>query len=347
MMSQPLRRQITVAGALATLAVFTGVAVAATSAPSLPVPNVPVSKPAPERAMTLVAPGSVLNVPIDALRPTQPAIGFDQVYASLERYRRSPQEKFDDYCFINGQRGVNAYDAATSRLDTPSSFTCKQDAPEAPSAHAATLHGVVIGPGGRMYVQSGHHSLATLVALPDGGPQLPVHVRVVANYSQMAPSAFWTRMAAERRVWLRDEMARMIVPESLPHSFRMDDLRDDPYRSLVFFTRGIGYERPPGASPHVEMTWATWLRKRRDPDLSDVALDSVTAYRDAVIQAARKMVALRDNDILIDRSTALSLGKLKSFDANDDLRKLTREGTATQAPGPLLDALAWKQRMTR
>jgi len=204
---------------------------------------------------------------------------------------------------------------------------------------------VVIGPGGTFYLQSGHHTAVTLTSLPDGGSHVRMAVRVVENYSQMLPGVgFWTRMAAERRVWLRNAQGQMIAPEALPQTFRLVDLRDDPYRSLVFFTRGIGYVRPQGGTPHVEMAWAYWLRKRRDPDLSSYRLDDVTSYRDAVIAAARKMVALRDNDILVDRMTALSLGKLPSFDAKDGLRKVAREGTATQPPGPLLDAVLYKQR---
>ncbi|WP_420223905.1 ParB/Srx family N-terminal domain-containing protein [Pigmentiphaga litoralis] len=151
-------------------------------------------------------------------------------------------------------------------------------------------------------------------------------------------------MAAERRVWLRNAQGQMIAPEALPQTFRLVDLRDDPYRSLVFFTRDIGYVRPQGGTPHVEMAWAYWLRKRRDPDLSAYRLDDVASYRDAVIAAARKMVALRDNDILVDRMTALSLGKLPSFDAKDGLRKVAREGSATQPPGALVDAVLYKQR---
>ena len=322
------------AAALATSLALTGPALAsAADLASLP------------RAIADLAPGAVLHLRIDDLRPTQPAVGYDQIYATLERYRRSPQDKFDDYCFVNGQRGVKAFDAGTSRIDDPASFACKQDAPDAASPHAATLYGVVIGPGGTFYLQSGHHTAVTLTSLPDGGSHVRMTVRVVENYSQMLPGVgFWTRMAAERRVWLRNAQGQMIAPEALPQTFRLVDLRDDPYRSLVFFTRGIGYVRPQGGTPHVEMAWAYWLRKRRDPDLSSYRLDDVTSYRDAVIAAARKMVALRDNDILVDRMTALSLGKLPSFDAKDGLRKVAREGTATQPPGPLLDAVLYKQR---
>lgn len=333
----PFLRRPAAAGAFAALAAslaLTGPALA--SAPD--VATLP-------RAIADLAPGAVLHLRIDDLRPTQPAVGYDQIYATLERYRRSPQDKFDDYCFVNGQRGVKAFDAGTSRIDDPASFACKQDAPDAASPHAATLYGVVIGPGGTFYLQSGHHTAVTLTSLPDGGSHVRMAVRVVENYSQMLPGVgFWTRMAAERRVWLRNAQGQMIAPESLPQTFRLVDLRDDPYRSLVFFTRGIGYVRPQGATPHVEMAWAYWLRKRRDPDLSAYRLDDVTSYRDAVIAAARKMVALRDNDILVDRMTALSLGKLPSFDAKDGLRKVAREGTATQPPGPLLDAVTYKQR---
>ncbi|WP_189612773.1 ParB/Srx family N-terminal domain-containing protein [Pigmentiphaga litoralis] len=336
MMFPHLRRHAA-AGAFATLAASTVL-----TGPALASP--PDAAPLP-RAIADIPAGAVLHLRIDDLRPTQPAVGYDQIYATLERYRRSPQDKFDDYCFVNGQRGVRSFDAASSRIDDPSSFTCKQDAPDAASPHAATLYGVVIGPGGTFYLQSGHHTAVALTSLPDGGSHVRLTVRVVDNFSQMIPGGgFWTRMAAERRVWLRNAQGQMIAPEALPQTFRLVDLRDDPYRSLVFFTRGIGYVRPPGETPHVEMAWAYWLRKRREPDLSAYRLDDVASYRDAVIAAARKMVALRDNDILVDRMTALSLGKLPSFDAKDALRKVAREGSATQPPGPLVDAVMYKQR---
>jgi hypothetical protein len=319
---------------------------ASASSPAQPQTSAPAwASPSLPRAIADIQPGTVLTLRIDQLHPTQPAIGYDQIYATLERYRRSPQDKFDDYCFVNGQRGVKAFDPVASRIDDPASFVCKQDAPDTASPHAATLYGVVIGPGGTFYLQSGHHTAVTLTTLPDGGSHVRMVVRVLDNYSQMTPGGgFWTRMAAERRVWLRNAQGQMIAPEALPQTFRLVDLRDDPYRSLVFFTRGIGYERPQGSTPHVEMAWAYWLRKRRDPDLSAYRLDDVTSYRDAVIAAARKMVALRDNDILVDRMTALSLGKLPNFDAKDGLGKVAREGTATQPPGALVDAVNYKKR---
>ncbi|WP_420223906.1 ParB/Srx family N-terminal domain-containing protein [Pigmentiphaga litoralis] len=180
MMFPPLRLRAA-AGTFAAVAAsmaLTGPAVA--SAPDL--------SPFP-RAIADIRPGAVLHLRIDELRPTQPAVGYDQVYATLERYRRSPQDKFDDYCFYNGQRGVRAFDPARSRIDDPASFACKQDAPDAASPHAATLYGVVIGPGGRFYLQSGHHTAVALTSLPDGGSHVRMTVRVEENYSLMIPGA--------------------------------------------------------------------------------------------------------------------------------------------------------------
>ena len=48
-------------------------------------------------------PGSLLQVQLHQLRPTQPAIGHDQVLYKLGKYACDRRKLFDDYCEANGQ----------------------------------------------------------------------------------------------------------------------------------------------------------------------------------------------------------------------------------------------------
>ena len=163
---------------------------------------------------------------IEELRPTQAAIGYDQIFYKLGRWQgdferatwaadpalqldylnRTVGKKFDDYCEDMGgtkraQEFQSIVEARAARLDQPDTFTCL----DAPGTHAANLKTVVVGWDGNLYLTDGHHTFSSLREIFDGGATLPVWVKVDANYSDLATAAaFWQRMVDERRAWLRD-----------------------------------------------------------------------------------------------------------------------------------------------
>lgn len=243
------------------------------------------------KASTWQAAASILQVRLSDLRPTQGAVGHDQIRAILGRWQGGPipsawqddpdllmrylrqtlRKKFDDYCVTNGQGGLatgTLMQPATlraARLDTPASFTCT----DAPGSHPDSLKTVVIGPGHTLYLTDGHHSFTSFYEAGDGGPDVSVQVRVDADYSHLGHDAFWSRMVAERKAWLRDGRNAPIAPDSLPTRIGLatagqsDGLQDDPYRSLVYFARHIGYDNQ-GLPEFAEFMWADWLRPRLD-----------------------------------------------------------------------------------
>ena len=85
------------------------------------------------------------------------------------------------------------------------------------------------------------------------------------------------RRRARKLVWLTDGDNRPIYPADLPRQLGLSNgLGNDPYRSLVYFTRDIGYSQPTGATEFTEFYWGDWLRKV--VDLKQVNLNDTTSY---------------------------------------------------------------------
>lgn len=302
--------------------------------------------------------GDVLKVSIEQLHPTQAVVGYDQIYYHLGRKQPDPgrfaptaagylgnddtdnysryvyrteYKRADDYCADNGQTGVDAgtFKPGTVRLIDPTSFRCADAAPVAGSTGAAELKTVVVGPAGTLYLTDGHHTFTALNELADGGPKLPVWVRVSANFSDAATTqAFWQRMSESGYTWLRDAAGKTITPAELPQKVALASFQDDAYRSLVYLTRDMGYDNAE-VSEFAEFHWGNWLRasgvdlaayQLRNLERSRIAItggvaaardgDSKTSYVAAVRDAALRMVALDDTVMVGGSRTAAQLGKL-------------------------------------
>jgi hypothetical protein len=277
------------------------------------------SGPAP--AGMAAQPGDLIDVRLGDLHPTQPAIGFDEVYYKLDRYRAGKDEqagginqRFDDWCEANGQGAAGAAGPA-SRLADPASFTCEVPVGQETPETIAAMKTVVLGPGDVPYLTDGHHSLTELLESPDGGPDAHVRVRVEADLSDLAPADFWTRMSENHWVWLRDADNQEITPDRLPARLGLGSMGDDRYRGLVYFTRDIGYEQvadADGGSPEfLEFYWATWLR--RSYDLADYDLTDPESYLDLVEHASKDMTKLHDGDEVADGRTAGELGRMAKW----------------------------------
>ncbi|MFH8375047.1 ParB/Srx family N-terminal domain-containing protein [Streptomyces cyaneofuscatus] len=300
-------------------------------------------------------PGDLIDVTLGELHPTQAVLGFDQVFYKLGRYGSDRDEaaggfnkRFDDWCETNGQ-GEAASVRPGARLDDPASFACTVPLGQETPKSIAPMKTAVIGPGGKLYLTDGHHTLTSFLEGPDGSTRLPVRLRVTDNFSSLSTAAFWQRMTAEKKVWLRDENNKPLAVDRLPDRLGITHFRDDPYRSLVYFTRDIGYEVPDGATEFLEFSWGSWLRGEHDPAAYD--LTSPGPYLDLVKSASKSMAALAPDAVVDDGKTAAQLGRIAEWnggkkETGGEFAKLGKPLTDAK-PGKLAEALDYKARVLR
>ncbi|HEV7647026.1 MAG TPA: ParB/Srx family N-terminal domain-containing protein [Actinophytocola sp.] len=301
-----------------------------------------------------VAAGDLIDVTLGELHPTQPAVGFDEIYYKLGRYASDKDEqaghvnkRFDDWCEANGQQEADSAGPGASLTD-PASFTCTVPVGQETPETTAAMKTVVIGPGGVRYLTDGHHSFTELMESPDGGPSTHIRVRVVADLSGLDQDAFWTRMQDEHWVWLRDANDQPITADQLPATLGLGSLGDDRYRSLVYFTRDIGYQQPAaddGGSPEfLEFYWAHWLRESYD--LADHDLTDHDDYLGLIEDASKDMTKLGKDDEVADGRTAGELGRMSDWndgksDKNGEFGDLAKP-MSDDEPGKLAYALDYK-----
>ncbi|WP_397450415.1 ParB/Srx family N-terminal domain-containing protein [Pseudomonas sp. NA-150] len=233
--------------------------------------------------------GDLVEVSLDQLHPTQAAIGFDQIYYKLGRFADQRGKLFDEYCETNGQ-GESAKVPDTADLLRPDSFQCQSPV----GTHPKAMKTVVVGPAGELYLTDGHHTFSTLWDQPGAGKALRMWVKVTDDFSDSADSAaFWQRMQSARKVWLKDGNGQVINPSQLPQHLGLENMQNDPFRSLVYFTRGAAYGKPDGVDitpEFLEFYWGDWLRSQLN--LGPYDLGDRRGYRKALEAAAKLMVGL-------------------------------------------------------
>ena len=114
---------------------------------------------------------------------------------------------------------------------------------------------VIIGPGQQRYLIDHHHLVR---ALRDEGVD-SVFVAIVADFHKLDADAFWNIM--DFRGWTHpyDAKGRRRDYADLPET--VEDMADDPYRSLAGQLRIIGgYAKD--STPFSEFVWADFLRRR-------------------------------------------------------------------------------------
>jgi len=70
--------------------------------------------------------GDLLDVTLNELHPTQPSLGYGEVFYRLGRYTMGPDpadQLFDAWCAANGQEGLQSAEPGANLAD-PASFTC-------------------------------------------------------------------------------------------------------------------------------------------------------------------------------------------------------------------------------
>ncbi|MED7955037.1 ParB/Srx family N-terminal domain-containing protein [Streptomyces sp. BE303] len=300
-------------------------------------------------------PGDLLDVTLDQVRPTQPSVGYDEVYYKLGRYTSPKDElngaankRFDDWCETNGQ-GVAATVLPGARLADPATFTCTVPLGQETEASRAEMKTVVVGPGGALYLTDGHHTLTSFLEAPDGGPELHLRLIVQANLSDLSPAAFWQEMRARNWVRLIDEQNRPITVEQLPQHLGLAYFHDDPYRSLVYFTRDIGYSVPDGAAEYLEFLWGDWLRGQGIGLPGSYSTTDRTSYLAAVRTASQAMSAVPGDTVITGGRTADELGRLNPWNAGKkptggEFGKLSAPITEAK-PGKLAYALDFRAKV--
>lgn len=247
-----------------------------------------------------------LEVALNELLPTQPAIGYDQVYYKLGRYsaedaiitKTNKPKKFAELCEANGQDDVvtkTANVAGGTLINPPVSFACKS----AVGTKPGDMKTVVIGPQGKLYLTDGHHTFSAFWDA-DGGVnhQLKVWVKVTDNLSKLNEVDFWAQMKASKKVWLRDGANKAIVTGQLPQQIGLASLGNDPYRALVYFTRDAGYIVPDNSTEFLEFYWADWLRNKPVLDLASYDLTDTASYSAAILKASQAMVAAPSSEVI-------------------------------------------------
>ena len=114
---------------------------------------------------------------------------------------------------------------------------------------------VVLGPNARQYLIDRHH--LTLALHDEGIGELTVSV--VANLSTLSFDDFWTSLESQNWTHPFDEKGRRRCYNDMPAT--IDDLQDDPFRSLAgAVKRAGGYAKD--EAPFSEFRWADFLRCR-------------------------------------------------------------------------------------
>jgi hypothetical protein len=260
----------------------------------------------PAYALSTHKPGDLVEVSLDQLHPTQAVVGYDQIYYKLGRFADQRTKLFDEYCETNGQGESTRVPDGASLL-RPDSFACESPVGTNPD----DMKTVVVGPAGQLYLTDGHHTFTTLWEQPGAGPQLKMWVKVTDDFSDSTGSAaFWQRMQKAHKVWLKDGNGQSINPSQLPEHLGLKNLQNDPFRSLVYFTRDAAYAKPSSSEitpEFLEFYWADWLRT--ELKIGSYDLGERSGYREALEETSNLMVKLAPSDFVGESGfTAKQLG---------------------------------------
>lgn len=289
------------------------------------------------------APGDLIDVALGDLHPTQPSLGYDEVFSRVGRYTlgsRAPSPVFDAWCGANGQGEVDAVGPGATVADT-ASFTCRVPIGSETPETTAGMKTAVIGPGERVYLTDGHHTLTSFWEVPSGGPGTRIRLRVVANLKHLEPETFWHQMQSHGWTWLRDADGDQADSGQVPANLGLKNFTNDSYRGAMFFLRDVSYFQDDSIPAFQEFYWGYWLRNQTDPGLrlENFDLTEVSSYRELLRNVGQAMVALPE-DTHIEGLTAGKLGKLPSFRLKEFDALSAPLGSAK--PGKLSYALAYK-----
>ncbi|WP_198086893.1 ParB/Srx family N-terminal domain-containing protein [Variovorax sp. E3] len=291
---------------------------------------------------------SPMAIRVGDAHPTQPAIGYDQVYYKQARYRnvtiaKEWKKEFGDFCEAAGLSDVdNNTVNANSLLTNPATFTCTGNVN---ALDTSAMKSAVVGPRGVLYLTDGHHTLTSFWEAPNGGgADVKVPVLMKGNFMTQNNATFWRGMRTNKMVWLKLPDGRAITPAELPQQLGLSNgLQDDPYRALIYFTRDVGYKQPKDSTEFLEFYWSEWLQAApQNFKISDYTLTDATSYLNAIKAASNLMVATPDATLIgSSGKTAFQMGKLAAF-STKDFNALNVPANDPSKPGKLAYALNYR-----
>lgn len=111
----------------------------------------------------------------------------------------------------------------------------------------------VIGPGGEIHMTDHHHLVR---ALWEEGRPTAVLGACVADWSDLEPKAFWTRMDARALCWPIDADGNRRPYAAIPD--HVSKMTDDPWRTLARRVRGKAFADDD--TPFQEFMWGGYFR---------------------------------------------------------------------------------------
>lgn len=333
-----IRRRLTAGLAVVVLAVT-----ACSGRPAEPTAGVPCA--AENQRYCAAVEGDLLDITLDVLHPTQPSLGYDEVFYRLGRYTLGEDagtQLFDAWCVANGQKALQSAKPGATIRDR-STFTCTVPVGSETAETTEPMKTAVIGPGGQVYLTDGHHTLTSFWEAPGGGPSTHVRLKITGNLAKLAPDAFWREMQTRGWTWLRDAEGKTIAPEALPKNLGLKQFANDQYRGVLFFARDIGYSQNDNSPAFQEFYWGHWLRSQTDPSLrpENFVLTDLTSYLTLVGNVGKTMVALPDDAEIADALDARALGRLDSF--GEKAYEALSQPLSSAKPGKLAISIEYKR----
>ena len=231
-----------------------------------------------------------------------------------------------------------------------------------PGNNQGEMKTVVLAPDRNFYLTDGHHRTLVYSEMNRGGrggaelDSFTLNLVLSKDYSGLPDSnnsgssmdEFWAAAANDGQVWLKalnekkpgydylpgvegsptvyhvDSIDLALFQGSLPSAIALREFADDPYRGLLYYCRGIGWDKPSSGPavglPFLEFYWAEQIQKaipeNRQLDLhtpdSPYNLADLGSYTDAVF-AVSKWISEQPPGTLIGSSghTADNMGQIK------------------------------------
>jgi hypothetical protein len=167
--------------------------------------------------------GTLGRLKLRDLKPTQNAVGMDEVNAKVIKIKKKNNDQLEDYLL---PRAVP----------------------------------VIIGNDGKFYLIDHHHLSISLWRANKEDIEIPV--LVTRNWSSIEGERFWKEMAANNWVYPFDAMgAGPFNPSTLKQHVK--ELDNDVYRSLSWIVRErYGYVKDPNNAIFAEFKWGNFFRTR-------------------------------------------------------------------------------------
>ncbi|MGF1700887.1 inorganic diphosphatase [Photobacterium makurazakiensis] len=284
--------------------------------------------------------GDVIGATLHQLKPTQPSVGYDQVYYKLGRFQYDVKKQFDEVCEANGQKGLTDFNSQ-SHPNIPSSFLCESSV----GKEKGDMKTVVIAPDNNLYLTDGHHTFNTFWHMEGGGAAFKVNVVVDQDYRALETmDAFWQQMEVDKNTWLFNQDGEAIGTDVLPTSLGLQNFSNDQYRALMYFSRGVGWDKPKAPVPFLEFYWTKALRENIDLDQFD--LQSQAGYLAAIEANSKAILALTDTNLGGSGKSVTEMGQFDVFNdkglakaskRNSKLDYMLRYKTASTSNGLAYD----------